>query len=313
MKPSLFRSITARSARSGFTLVELLVVISIIGILIALLLPAVQAAREAARRTQCSNNLKQWGLGMLNYEGTWHKFPAGIVRGTGASSGNPVGASGASKHFTFVVPLWAEMEELPLFRGYDFTTSFDAADNAFVVQQQVSYYSCPDDRQGYWKADQWTRARGNYVVCWGNGTCLQSIPFNQLPAFGYNRWTKASAVTDGLSNTMFMAEVLQSFVDTDFDFRGDFINDDTACCQYMTQNTPNSGVDLQVCANLKMPAPCQSSYSEADYVSSRSNHVGGVVVLYGDGSVHFATDLVDLAVWQALGSMCGGETVKPDF
>ena len=101
-----------RSNRVGFTLVELLVVITIIGILIALLLPAVQAAREAARRLQCSNNLKQWGLAMANYKSANKAFPPAIIRDV------------RYIRHTYVVSLWPYLELSNLFDQYDFKQAF---------------------------------------------------------------------------------------------------------------------------------------------------------------------------------------------
>ena len=102
----------------GFTLVELLVVITIIGILISLLLPAVQAAREAARRMQCGNNLKQWGLAMANYESSYAVYPFGIIEGPQWSTGQPNGNSGSAGQYrrqTFVASLWPFLEQAGIY------------------------------------------------------------------------------------------------------------------------------------------------------------------------------------------------------
>ena len=196
----------------GFTLVELLVVITIIGILMSLLLPAVQAARESARRMQCSNNLKQWGLAMAAYEASFRVFPAGIIwhgaqadtNGTGTA-----GATGAERRSTYVIPLWPNMDQQVLTSQYDFNYSFYATVNRPAVMAQVPTYFCPDDRQGYWKGDIYTRSRGNFVVCWGAASWAQTDSGYKPSAFGPNRWTSSADVKDGLSNTMFMSEVIQ--------------------------------------------------------------------------------------------------------
>ena len=111
---------------------------------------------------------------------------------------------------------------------------------------------------------------------------------------------------------MLMSEVLQSRKDGDFDFRGDILNDDIACAQYMTLNSPNTGVDQNSCVDLEKPAPCLA-VSSPRYASARSRHPGGVNVMFGDGSVHFINDTIALFTWQALGSMGGGETLQNGF
>ncbi len=123
---------------SGFTLVELLVVIAIIGVLVALLLPAVQAAREAARRSQCQNNLRQSGLGIVNYVSTNSgKFPPGGITN---------GPCCTTPSFTsWTISILPYIEQQALFDRYDFSKENEAPENEFVRQQIVASYLCPSD------------------------------------------------------------------------------------------------------------------------------------------------------------------------
>ena len=285
--------------KRAFTLVELLVVIAIIGILVALLLPAVQSARDAARRMQCTNHLKQWGLALHNYESSHKVFPAGIIQGGDAG--------GLPRRQTYVIALWPYFEQTTLADSYDYKRSFYDAVNKPALMVQVPLYFCPSDRKGFWKGDIYHRSRGNYIVNWGNGRYQQDDSGYQKSVFGINRWTEHGDISDGTSNTVLMSEVLQALKDTDFDFRGDFFNDDISCAQFMTYNTPNGGVDQTVCVDLAKPSPCLSTQNPAR-VSARSSHPGGVAILLGDGSVRFTNNSVDLTVWRAAGSMQAGET-----
>ena len=303
------------SKSTGFTLVELLVVITIIGILIALLLPAVQAAREAARRMQCANNLKQWGLAMANYENANQIYPYGALSGSeGGSVDGSTGPNGVHRRQSFVVALWPYLEQANLAATYDFNYNFYAAKNLPVVATPVPTYYCPSDRQGQWTADVYgPRSRGNYVVNWGYCDFSQTHPQGyKIGPFGTNRQSRAADIRDGLSNTMFMGEVIQTTKDSDYDFRGDFFNDDEGAAEFMTYYTPNSGIDTQpYCASTTDPddpAPCQKGATV--YVTSRSKHAGGVTIAFGDGSVHFIGDSIASNTWQALSSMAGDETIS---
>jgi prepilin-type processing-associated H-X9-DG protein len=121
-------------------------------------------------------------------------------------------------------------------------------------------------------------------------------------------------VTDGLSKTIFLSEQVQAINDADVDVRGDMLNLEWSGGHFMTVHSPNSGVDHTICTqepSPQLPGPCKLvGFSAFEvYVSARSKHPGGVNVLFGDGSVHFVMDGIDVPVWQSLGTMSGGETV----
>ena len=298
-----------RRRRSGFTLIELLVVIAIIGLLVALLLPAVQQAREAARRTQCKNNFKQWGLAMHNYHDTTNCLPF---------------AATTTPRHTFVPSLWPQLDQVNLYNQYNFSEGFDnppnSVDNSMsgVIARKLSIYSCPSDRDGYWTADSVWRARGSYVLNWGNNAWLPVATTVGNAPFGYfnndtdqPRSSRFGSFIDGLSNTMLMSEVLMSQSDSAYDVRGDFFNDDPEyiAFQYMTVIGPNSPKpDINnFCATSTAIMPCVGGTNQ--FAGARSRHTGGVFVLLGDGAVRFINANIDLTVWQALGTMDGRDFI----
>ena len=319
---SLIQWVYSMRRSYGFTLVELLVVIAIIGILIALLLPAVQAAREAARRLQCSNHCKQWGLAMLHYEVSAGMYPYGVI--FGAASGPSAtainaGVNGEYRRQTFIIALWPYLEQTTLYAQYDFDYNFYHQQNRPLTAVAAGIYYCPSDRKGVWKTDGYTvRCRGNYVTNFGYADFYQTQPPDMaIGPFGANLQVRTSDIIDGLSNTIFMAEILQAANDSDFDFRGDFFNSDVGAAQFMTVYTPNSGIDSTYCAGVtpNIPGPCQYGGNAVPggppvYVSARSHHPGGVTAVRGDGSVHFVSENISLSVWRALSSMRGVESIE---
>jgi prepilin-type N-terminal cleavage/methylation domain-containing protein/prepilin-type processing-associated H-X9-DG protein len=205
----------AQPKRAGFTLVELLVVIAIIGVLVALLLPAVQAAREAARRSQCSNNLKQMGLAMHNYHDTYNVFPP---RKGGTSAGNPNGNSNRRSGFLHLLPFMEqraifEQMEAPLINpaGTEFNAGGPGAwwNSAppnhyppwFV---QLKIVICPSDKPVFNVNQQ-----GKHSYAFSAGDTIVNNNSNNIftrGVFGASRYKGFNHITDGSSNTIAMSE-----------------------------------------------------------------------------------------------------------
>jgi len=233
----------------------------------------------------------------------------------------------------WAVLVWPYVEQGNYYVQFDQTKHFYEQPNTFtstlngIYAKTAPLYYCPSDRtNAIWQGDIYWRSRGSYVINWGN----QAVPYNpndavQNPAlgiapFGYTdnasgskpRKVKLTDLTDGTSNTMLMSEVIMAAGDTDFDIRGDFLNDDRPCTQFMTINLPNSGTDVSpYCSATAYPQnpPCTTSGSGNAYKSARSKHTGGVNVLLGDGSVRFVSNSIALANWRAAGTMNGGEVI----
>ena len=313
----------------GFTLVELLVVITIIGILIALLLPAVQAAREAARRTQCSNNVKQIGLALHNHHEAQGRFPAGVW-----TDGGVYLVTWGSAILPYV-----EQDNLnamfdPTVKGPTFYRDRAHGGNAEVWRQTIPIYDCPSDTHGRETIyDQGTNngpgfTRGNYAVCTSpdgaafepgatgsSSTCHNqagsnpSVASGKRALFNYDLYRSARDVKDGLSNTIIASESItpDDIRPTDWDPRHCWWRDSTYTHR-LAPNSPLPDVTLYIdCTSQKNPcrniAPCVS----ARYSAARSLHPGGVNVLMGDGSVHFVNNSIDMNTWQWAANINGDE------
>jgi prepilin-type N-terminal cleavage/methylation domain-containing protein/prepilin-type processing-associated H-X9-DG protein len=313
---------TSPGGRAGFTLVELLVVIAIIGVLVALLLPAVQAAREAARRMTCQNHIRQWVLAMHNMHDATGALPE-------PNRSNPRRA--------WIVYTWPYVENQQLALAFDEKTPFHDPPNTYqntldgVYAKNAPIYYCPSDRPGaYWKGDPYWRSRGNYVINWGEFKVPNPQTLQQLEALGrrvalapfgwkdlrdrnFSRITKLSEFIDGTSNTMLMSETVFPNADEDYDIRGDMLNDDDPCTQFMTINTPNTSVaDVSPFIPSTGIDPLDPPYTNVgagtgSHKAARSHHGGAVTVAFADCSVRMVHDTITPAVWKAMGSINGEE------
>ena len=315
-----------RSKRQGFTLVELLVVITIIGILIALLLPAVQAAREAARRTQCANNLKQLGLALHNYHATHTYLPPGAH---------------SCCWETWQALILPYIEQQALYDIYRLNERYYSGNNLTVTRIRLPACTCPSDGKGTYTG---TGVVGhNYAANFGNTALLGSasapyyspygpeqdvggVHFGGAPftMSGYPESGHAHIPTlaycfadirDGLSNTLMLAEVIQG--QGGEDTRGlTWWGYATWFTTYLSPNS--SGPDVCYYAEYCVPPavnpanpPCISPFSQQQplVLAARSRHPGGVDSVLCDGWVRFISDNVPLDVWRALSTTKGSEVI----
>jgi prepilin-type N-terminal cleavage/methylation domain-containing protein/prepilin-type processing-associated H-X9-DG protein len=330
--------------RSAFTLIELLIVIAIIGVLIGLLIPAVQKIREAAYRAACQNNLKQIGLALHNYHLTKRAFPPGTV--------NDLPKPRAGPRLTYMFFLYPYLEQENTFRQFNQHPTNATADGygtgglipwcgcrnsvgppdppptAVVVPGLL----CPSDGLGSNTAThtvdgtKWaTWNLSNYLGFFGDknyGGFVAGNPPNKKAVFGFNYGARLTDIKDGASNTMAFGEYLRGLSqEYAGDWRGAHWQDWPGYSQLYTQFAPNSSSpDLFAisgrCYNRPdLNLPCEVVGSDnvgLVTAASRSRHPGGVNVLMADGSVHFIQQSINLATWQALGTIQGGEAVA-DF
>ena len=305
----------AKNWKHGFTLTELLVVITIIGILISLLLPAVQAAREAARRSQCANNLKQIGVAMQSHHEKMGSFPCGHFWSQSINDGEE----------TWITYLLPYLDQGNLYSQIDWSKGFGhAADTGAaqlaITRTPLSVFLCPSN--GPVEAIvNGCYARGNYAANNGMGP-MREFSTSDLPitrpagVFYLNSWIPAARIRDGLSNTAFVSEILAV---PGNDERGML-----HYCEgvlYQCNNTPNSSTpdELRKTCCVSMPdAPCDdslfSSWNDRMLtMTARSTHPGGVGLVLGDGSTRFVANGIALSTWQALSTPAGAEIISGDF
>ena len=317
----------------AFTLVELLVVITIIGILIALLLPAVQAAREAARRSQCSNNLKQVGLALLNYEQQYQMLPMGNISKPLTQAHSPT--------FTGAPGITVLVQILPFIESGNivFDSRYRNLDpvNSPATSAHIATYVCPSDNAGnrtaFLSANTIRFSRSNYAACFGSAYYIRSarqtgFPHTSLPRNGIDstsdgafQWDVGHTMADfrdGTSNTIAASEVLAGRDDDNgdgaFDVRGLWAWHMIGGAAYTHRNTPNSGagdtLQSAECVAELPDLPCDTScgtYLDCEQAAARSSHAGGVNTVFADGHVGFYPSIVDGSVWRALSTIAGQE------
>lgn len=401
-----------QSAR-GFTLVELLVVIAIIGVLVALLLPAIQAAREAARRSSCTNNIKQISLACANFESANRWYPPGgptcvdintpagpswLVAGTqyGGGSATCYGPNWATQLFGFMeqgsIANFAKQaltnypqdfnEANPAdnwdFKRSEFGSLGGQTNASFLCpstgmdSSRPAYYN--DDDEGTTGMSLGHLSKGNYAACFGGRNMTQAIPLESVnPPYSANiypqmvgmfgmvrirkmppgqrigKGTTAAQVSDGLSNTVMLSEVLawtqeneqgagENGLTGNDDWRGAWMVPAMGASAFSGRFPPNSkgpgkesnpndpsqvidvadvsdripacGTGIENSAEYQQ-LPCTEDSSTGEtWASARSYHTGGVNAAMGDSSVRFVENEIDGIVWRSMCTRGGEETVQ---
>jgi prepilin-type N-terminal cleavage/methylation domain-containing protein/prepilin-type processing-associated H-X9-DG protein len=308
--------------RRAFTLIELLVVIAIIGILIALLLPAVQKVREAANRAKCANNLKQLSVAMHNYHDTFGTLPDG---GIDHFSGN---------WQVTILPFIEQQAMYQLYQGYGIAESVTRAGNiANVTGRQLTLCTCPSDNPALPGGKTWAHCSyHNYAANFGNTAVTDSSSTSAMQTvatydgfnfggapFRYNQPQRLSDITDGSSNTLMLAEVIQG---QGIDVRGfTWWGDGGAFVTSLLPNDPRGDYANHYYCNTDTPNPpareCGvDTQTDGGYIrtfAARSRHPGGVNVSLCDGSCRFIADGIDALTWQQLGTSQGGEVIQGGY
>jgi prepilin-type N-terminal cleavage/methylation domain-containing protein/prepilin-type processing-associated H-X9-DG protein len=318
---------STRQFRAAFTLVELLVVIAIIGILIALLLPAVQAAREAARRTTCLNHIKQIALGLLSHHDAKRRFPHGTYNLIDDWGSQPPPYNGTQNRRCWMQDLLPFIEEQDMYARFD--TWMKAGNSALNFPNNtvpISVLMCPSDPESPKKItfnkdgggpDGSQGFSGNYIVSAGNdffnpGGLQNSDDLNGV-FFAVSR-VRVKDITDGTTHTAMVSELVLTPDVVDNDIRGRYFNPSHGGVFFSTRITPNSLVPDQLNWCSVQPvkyAPCIWTGTDM-YTTARSYHTGGVNFAFADGSVHFVRDEVNPVVYKAWGSRNGGETTHTE-
>lgn len=186
-------------SRRAFTLVELLVVIAIIGILIAMLLPAVQMVREAARRTACLNNMRQIGLALLNYESAQMRFPPGVVDDDDDLT------DALHSGWVFALPY---LEQKNVFDRYDMNQDWKSASNLAVANIEIPVFNCPSNGDPITLKGGIEGTTIDYALCKGPSAALWRT--KQVGIFDINSSTRMGDIRDGSSNTFLVGEAISS-------------------------------------------------------------------------------------------------------
>lgn len=303
--------------------------IAIIGVLIGLLLPAVQAARATARRMTCSNNMKQVGVGMHSHHSALRTFPFAqpLLMSSGAQPSPLPSVNGILDRRSWFHPLLPYVEQQPL---ADSVAAWAASSPTIYVTNiatgstRLPSFMCPEDPNAG-KNQTFTPSQGfhgNYVTCAGSGTfgsalttsgaALLADPTNGLQANGMfraSRGVSAREVTDGLSKTLMLSEIRLWPDNGRNDLRGRYWNTLWLNSSFSTFQPPNAPAFDNMECSVADPA-CGTTSSTGRVIYARSLHSGGVCATLGDGSTRFITDSIELPVYRALGSRAGGESAS---
>ncbi len=341
--------ITPTPTRSGFTLIELLVVIAIIGLLVGLTLPAVQGAREAARKVTCTNRLKQIGLAFQNYEANYVRLPSGFESYDHYPSIHSLPTENVDGETWDATPGWGwgtallpYLEQGPLYEKLDLSQPIWAAKHQSLIAQKLPEFLCPSATGGdeaFTVVDfnnapltkggrTLALSRSHYVAshgqeeCWGdcsgptggyngNVRVLADGPFFRNSRLGYRD------ILDGLSNTIFLGEHTSRLSDKTWvgviagaAVHPKLQSPDNAPESAATLMLVHSGPALGEVDLFGNPIIHPPNFPALHVCQMQSEHPGGAFVLMGDGSVKFITEFVDRPLFASMMSIAEGEVVN---
>jgi len=313
------------SRRKAFTLIELLVVIAIIGILISLLLPAVQKIRDAAARMSCSNNLKQLGLAAHNYHGDFNKFPPAVnipftttVGGNQQSAPPPLPGKNES-WLEFLLPY---VEQTNLYNSLNFNTNqyANAATPTSPANTIVKTYLCPSDRAPQQTTYTASSKTGSTTYYFGANTYVANAgvygwytsSMDQTGILYINSSVKMTDISDGTSNTFLFGERNRIDPNLDAVYGANFMEEHSGWA--WTNSLPGYDYLGGAAAAINWTFPPVTSdpgfvYDDIRFSVYGSNHTAGANFCFADGSVHFLPNSVPVVVLQQLSTRAGGEVV----
>lgn len=296
-----------RNIGRGFTLVELLVVIAIIGILIALLLPAVQAACEAARRSQCMSHLGQLGIAVHHYESAHEVLPPGVIADQGPVRHEPTGY-----HVGWLVQILPYVEENVTYKHIDFTKSVYDPANGPVREVQIGLFICPSNPRDYYRPpsdagspsgdkESFGVALSSYAAC--HHDVEAPIDAEHHGVFFLNSKISTRDISDGTTHTIFIGE------------KADLPDDDLGWMSGTRTTLRNTGTrinkNLPRYGNEPEPQEQEEEGKNADPKLTvggfGSYHPGGANFVMGDGGIRFLSEVIEPAVYQQLGHRADGQ------
>lgn len=271
----------------AFTLVELLVVIAIIGVMVGLLLPAVQAAREAARRMSCSNNLAQLGLAAHNYEFSMEHLPSGVINPDGPIRSEPIG-----QHVSYLVQLLRYVEQQGIADHFDIEAGAYADVNAAVRAQTISTFHCPSSP--WMMNDDGSAALTNYAGCHHHDE--GAIAADNTGLLFLNSKVRFGEIYDGSSNTILIGEMLP-YADSLGWVSG---------TRATLRNTGTLINALKVHRGGRLGLELPDDVDPLWVGGFASHHPGGAQFCFADGSVRFLSESIDPELYQNLGHRADG-------
>jgi prepilin-type processing-associated H-X9-DG protein/prepilin-type N-terminal cleavage/methylation domain-containing protein len=298
--------------RRGFSLIELLTVIATVGVLCALLLPAVQGAREAERRVRCGNNLRQMGIALHNYHDALGSFPMGYVAARNQA------ATVTSPGWGWAALILPQLDQRPLFGSANFSLPVESMANATSRATAIGVYICPSDRD----SGNYTIVRdsgspigvfqsNSYAACFGAGLEIDDVPDRGNGLFFRNGVVRLADVRDGTGSTIAIGERGACLVKTPWigaPEGGTSSLDATSTLSAAAYGSTGRGGELVVAhaGNVNLNA---SGTSPDDFYSP---HTGGANFLFADGSARFVKQTINLHVYRALCTRNGGEILGGD-